>query len=433
MLKKIKKILRPNHPLRLLYHKLWGITAALLYRFPASKMIIVGVTGTDGKTTTTTMIYEILRAAGIKVGLATSVEFAIGDERTKNLTHKTTLGRFGLQKLLRKMVDAGCTHAVIETSSHALSQSRVWGIPYDIALLTNISAEHMDYHVTMEQYKKDKGKLFASLQKSKKKGIPKTKVLNEDDEISYADFKHYNSEKTIRYGLQKNADVYASQIELSESGCDFSLHIPNKEIKLHLATPGKFNIYNAMAAAGVAHSLGVEIQFIKKGLENMKNVPGRMERIDLGQNFNVIIDYAMTPEAYRKVLTSVREITKGKLWIVFGCCGDRDRQKRPVLGKIVGELCDKIIITDDEPYTEDPEKIVQEIEHGLVELAKKREKDYFVIHDRKQALACAINSAHENDTIFVPGMGDLEGRTVGTEVIEWSDREVIKSILRERM
>jgi UDP-N-acetylmuramyl-tripeptide synthetase len=430
MIKFLRKLIPHHHPLRLFYHKLWGVAAAIFYRFPGKKLIIIGITGTDGKTTTATMVYHILLAQGIKTGLCSSVEFAIGDRRWKNLSHKTTLGKLKLQKILRQMVLEKCTHAVIETSSHAIKQNRTWGIDYDIVTITNITAEHLDYHQTFSDYQQTKLQLIKNLSQSKLKNIPKTVVINMDDPVHFELINQQNISRKIAYGLNNQADVSAQNINFTTLGSNFDLKIGAVKTKVNLNLPGDFNIHNALAASALSHALDISLKTIKTGLESVPNIPGRMERIDLGQPFEVIIDFAMTPVGYQNLLSFLRKTTKNNLWIVFGCCGDRDQEKRAPLGEIAMTYCDQIIITDDEPYTESPAKIRQMIEAGIIKKGGKLNHNYYLIPDRKEALAFAINNARQNDTIVVPGMGDLEGRTIGDKVEKWSDREVIKTIIQ---
>lgn len=432
MIQQLKKCLRADHPWRLAYHGLWAKMAAVRYAFPAHKMVIIGVTGTDGKTTTCTMIHQILQTAGYKTGLATSLEFVIGGDRYKNITHKTTLGRFGLQKWLYKMYRAGCSHVVLEVSSHALSQNRIWGISFDIAIITNLSPEHLDYHGTMENYRATKARLFQNLMKSKHKpGVKKTAIINTDDPELFLYFSALPAEQYFGFGLNPGADVQAKEIEYDDQGSVFLLQTKEQITSLQLHLPGSFNVQNALAAAAVALALNISLDDIRVGLAEITLIRGRMERIDCGQDFAVVLDFAMTAEAYKQIIQSARETTKGQLWMVFGCCGDRDREKRPVIGELVGTLCDRVVLTDDEPYTEDSAKIIGEIENGIQKTEMKKDQDYFVIQDRKEAFQYALSHAQAGDTVLIPGMGDLEGRTVGNKVLPWSDRGMLKEILEK--
>ncbi len=393
-------------------------------------MIVIGVTGTDGKTTTCTLIHNILTAAGLKAGMTSTTEFRIGTKITRNATHKTTLGKTHLQKLLRTMKDEGCTHVVIETSSHALSQNRTWGIPYDIAVFTNLSPEHLDYHRTLKEYRNEKGKLFKSLQTSKKKNVSKTSIVNLDDaEADY--FRNIKTERVITYGRKTEADVQAINEEITNNGSTFTIITTAHKIPVHLKLPCDFNIQNALAATAVGIALNLNEDVIRTGLEKTELVPGRMERIKEGQEFNVIIDFAMTAIGYETLLRNIRPLTEKRIWLIFGCCGDRDKLKRPVIGEIAGKHADRVIITDDESYTEDPEQIRNMIEEGIKKTPMKKNVDYFVIPDRRKAFFFASSQAAKGDTIVIPGMGDLEGRTMNDGIIDWSDRETMKSVLQE--
>jgi UDP-N-acetylmuramoyl-L-alanyl-D-glutamate--2,6-diaminopimelate ligase len=432
MLKSIKKILSPTHPLRLFYHKLWAIAAALRYKFPAKDMIVIGVTGTDGKTTTCTLIHNVLTSAGLKAGMTSTTEFRIGEEIFKNKTHKTTLGRFDLQKMLKRMKDEGCTHVVIETSSHAISQHRIWGIPYDVAVFTNLSPEHLDYHRTLKEYRNEKGKLFKSLSRSRKKGVPKTSIVNIDDnEFDY--FRSIKTDKVISYGRKVDADIQALNEDITDKGSNFVIITTVHKIPIKLKLAGDFNIQNSLAAAAVGILFNFNEDVIRHGLEKAESVPGRMEKINEGQDFNVIIDFAMTAIGYETLLQNVRQLTDNKIWLIFGCCGDRDKSKRPAIGEIAGKMADKVIITDDEPYTEDPESIRNMIEEGIRKTKMKKNVDYFVIPDRRKAFEFAVRQACKGDTILVPGMGDLEGRTMNEGLISWSDREILKEVIKESL
>ena len=430
MIQYLKKYISPTHPLRLFYHKLWGIAAAVSYGFPGRKLTVIGITGTDGKTTTAEMTYEILTQAGYKTGLCSTVEFAIGKHRFRNTTHKTTVGRFGLQKMLRRMEKAKCTHVVIETSSHALKQHRTWGISYDIATITNISPEHLDFHGDIENYRETKGKLLKNLKSGKKKGIAKIAVLNKDDEHFHY-FDSYDLDNKLSFGFHNKADITAKRIHLTSEYSEFDLYISDECIPIKINIPGDFNIQNALAASSIAHSLHIPLKKIKEGLENITFVPGRMEKVDEGQPFDVIVDFAMTERGYENVLSFLKKTVKNHLWVIFGCCGERDKQKRAGIGKIAMKYCDRVVITDDEPYHEDPKHIRDMTEAGVKESGGKLETNYFIIPDRKKAFEFAIKNAKKGDSILVPGMGDFEGRTIMGKVVPWSDRKVLQKILSE--
>ena len=427
-MKNLKKLISPTNPLRLFYHKVWAILAAFRYKFPTNEMVVIGVTGTDGKTTTCTLIHSILTSAGLKAGMTSTTEFRIGKEIIRNTTHKTTLGKFELQKMLRRMKDEGCTHVVIETSSHAITQNRIWGISYDLAVFTNLSPEHLDYHKNLKEYRNEKGKLFRSLISSKKKGILKTSIINIDD--NEGDFyKNIKVDRVITYGRSIEADVQALNEDVSKEGSSFNVITTAHHIPVSLQLPGDFNIQNSLAAASVGIALNLNEDVIKKGLENVEVVPGRMERIQKGQDFEIIIDFAMTAMGYKTLLQNLRQITQNKIWLIFGCCGDRDKEKRSTIGEIAGKIADRIIITDDEPYTEDPKIIRDMIKEGVKKTKLKENVSFFVIPDRKKAFEFAVRQATKGDTVIIPGMGDLEGRTIKNKVIKWSDKKVITEVL----
>ncbi|MCL5795202.1 MAG: UDP-N-acetylmuramyl-tripeptide synthetase, partial [Patescibacteria group bacterium] len=284
-------------------HKMRAVLAAYYYGLPAKKLKVIGVTGTNGKTTTCNLIAKILEEAGYKVGLATTINFKIGNREWTNVSKMTTVDPFVLQKLLKDMVSAGCHFAVIETTSHAISQFRNWGIKYDTAILTNITHEHLDYHKTFENYQNEKLKLFKNVNFA---------VLNKDDK-SYKNFQYKIKAKQISYAIDNKADIFAKKILYEPSSTLFTVITPRGQVAINLFLPGKFNIYNAMAAIGVGLAQGIDLNIIKKALEKIKNIPGRMEKIETGQNFSVIIDYAHTPDAFEKIYETLKDSAHGKI------------------------------------------------------------------------------------------------------------------------
>ena len=397
---------------------------------------MIGVTGTDGKTTTCQLIAKILEKAGKKVGMLSTVYVKIGEVEEKNKTHKTSLLPFDLQRYLRQMVDAGCEYAVVETASHGIAQNRVWGIPYDVAVITNLTPEHLDYHGSMEHYRDTKARLFSELMSSKKKvGVAKTIVVNTDDEY-FDHFVNFDAEKKMTYGKRVSdrddvdRHVSVSEVELSSDYSDVTLNVGDLSKKVRLYLPGEFNLYNLMAATAVADSLGIGLDSVERACEEVRLVPGRMEAIDEGQDFKVFIDFAMTEMGYRNMLSALRPITSGKIWVVFGCCGDRDKGKRAMIGKACAELADRTVVCDDEPYTEDAATIRAMILSGIESTDKVRDRDYFEIPDRAEAILFACRNATKGDTIVIPGMGDFEGRTFANGVRPWSEREEVKKALR---
>ena len=447
MLKTIKKIIPPDFFFRLQYHKTRAILAAYRYRFPSRKMTVIGVTGTDGKTTTCNMLFEILRQAGHKPAMASTINFRIGEKEWRNETKKTTLAPKKLQKFIRQAVDEKCDFLIVETSSHALSQNRVWGIDYDTAVITNTSHEHLDYHRTMDRYRREKRKLFEKLARGKhKSGVQKLSILNVQDE-TYEDFRQVQADAVWTYGLgdehsrlqtareetlaaQKDKPmVSAKNSQLRSDGSSFVLTAPTGEIAIDLWLPGEFNIENALCAATVGLAQGVDLATIKEALGGIKVMPGRMENIDMGQKFAVILDYAVTPKALEKLYSTMSKVPHGKIIAVLGACGDRDKKKRPVMGELAAKYCDLVIFTDEDPYTEDPQRIIDMLISKLPDIGKQEGKDYLQIIDRRQAIARALSEASEDDIVLITGKGDETGYMVGDKILPWDEREIVREEL----
>jgi UDP-N-acetylmuramoyl-L-alanyl-D-glutamate--2,6-diaminopimelate ligase len=364
-----------------IYHLIQAVISCFWFGFPAKKLKIIGITGTDGKTTTANMIEKVLSEAGYSVALASTINFCINGKETINTTKYTTLSSFFVQGFLQKAVQNGCEYAILEVSSHALDQSRLWGIHFDIAVLTNITREHLDYHKTMYRYRKAKRKLFEKAN---------TIIINEKLP-SYQEFLSVEAKQKILYGLsctnkEKNVKYFCvKNVQLNLCGSTF---IFEKE-DFFLSLPGEFNIENALATLAVAHVLEIDKRISRKALSKIQTIPGRMEYISHQRGFTIIIDYAVTPEALKTVYTFISQTKKeGKIIAVFGACGDRDRGKRPLMGKIVDRYADVIILTNEDPYWEDPNRILDEIEKGITK--KKRDIEYFRIFDRREALKKAL-------------------------------------------
>lgn len=436
------KQLIPNSWLNF-YHKLKSYLACWYFGFPSRKLTVIGITGTNGKTTTCNLIAKILEEDGHKVGLATTINFQIGKKKWVNETKMTTLSTWQLQSLLSRMVKAKCRFAIIETSSHALVQHRVNCIDYDIVGITNVTREHLDYHHTMEEYASAKEILFARLQKTKKKkSIKKTIIVNLQDD-SWRQMIVHPSAKKYGYSLNPQTQlklkkypttifIHADQIHLRPDGSDFKIITPHFSKKIHLQLPGKFNIQNALLATCVARALKVKLSIIKSALEKITLIPGRMEKIDLGQPYQVYIDYAVTPDSLEKLYRdTIKPIAKGKIIAIFGACGDRDRGKRPIMGEIVGHYSDVAIVTHEDSWTEDPAQIIQEITPGLEKAGKKINQDYFIIMDRRSAIQKAIQLAKPDDTIVVTGKGAETKMFYPDKKLDWNERRVIEELIRE--
>lgn len=426
MINNLRKIFPDTHPLRLLYHKILAFFAAIFYGFPANKMTVIAVTGTNGKTTTVNLINNILTEAGHKVGMSSSINYQVGDEKWGNISKISTAGPFQMQKLLKKMAKADCEYVVLEVTSHALVQSRVWGVAIDVAVITNITPEHIDYHGSFENYLNAKGMLFKSLVRSKRKfDVPKISILNIDDE-HYDYFEGFVADRKVSYGF-KNATVSAAITSKKPEGTDFVLRVPNNSAEIKLRLPGDFNVYNAMAAAAACLSLKVPMEAIKAGLDQSQTVPGRFENVDAGQDFSIIVDYAHTPEALESLLEMYSNLTPGRLFAVFGATGGgRDKSKRPVMGQVAEKFSDYIVVTDDDPYSEDEWQIAEQISEGI---SRQQGDRFWMVPDRKQAINLALSLAEKDDTVVVAGKGCEEIMKVRGTTIPWSDKAVIRELL----
>ncbi len=405
-------------------HKMRGILAYYLYGMPSRRLRVIGVTGTNGKTTTCHLIAKILEEDGQRVGMATTTTFRIGSKEWKNVTNMTSISPFGIQRLLRQMVNAGCNYAVIETTSHAISQYRNWGIRYHVAVLTNITHDHLDYHGSFEDYIETKTKIF--------KTKPRVGVVNLDD-LSAGKFIHFPYGQLLTYSQTQRADVTARKILPAPNGSVFTLVLPSVQNTVNLKLPGGFNISNALAAAAACYGLGINTNVIKRGLEKVSQVPGRMEMVDIGQDFAVIVDYAHTPDALEKVYSTLRQATRGKLITVLGACGDRDKTKRPIMGAIAGHFADTVVVTDEEPYSEDPQEIIEQVAKGVPKGSKRKNfvegENFFKILERRQGIRKALEVAERNDVVVVTGMGAQEFMVVGKKHLPWNDKRVIEEEL----
>lgn len=414
------------------YHLAQAVVACVCFGFPSRKLKVIGVTGTNGKTTTTQFIGRILEHAGKKVSIASTINFQIGEKKWVNASKFTTLSPWKLQKFLREAVRENCEYAVIETSSHALDQNRVWGISYAIAVMTNVTREHLDYHKTMDAYRKAKCRLFS---------LAKQAVVNLDmEEPSY--FCVDKKKHVILYSTKnQNAHLFAQHVEIDFDGTEFV--VDGQQFHLHL--PGLFNIENALAALGVAQLLGIDFSVAREALASVINVPGRMELVPNAKNADIIIDYAVTPDAFEKLYESVLplKIPGTKIIHVFGACGERDRGKRPQMGEIASSHADIIILTNEDPYYEDPEQIIDDIEKGLpdtlrkqsvsmrVGVTKKYGKEYFRIFDRRDAIRKALELSEIGDIVLITGKGAEETMAFGEQRLPWNERHVIEEELKK--
>jgi UDP-N-acetylmuramoyl-L-alanyl-D-glutamate--2,6-diaminopimelate ligase len=409
------------------YHLGQAMVAATLTGFPARGLQVYGVTGTNGKTTTCFFLQSILQAARRQTGLATTVQFSDSVTAWRNDKKMTTLPAAVLQRLLRQMQRVGAKAAVLEVTSHALMQHRTWGIAFDTVIFTNLTHDHLDYHLTPEAYRQAKERLFAAPHR--------VSVVNVDDRNAPT-FLAYPATRIIRFSLTGEADVRAKSIKSTAHGTDFVLVIGDDELRVQLRVPGLFNVANALAAAAAAYGSNIGIETIAEGLEKVAQVPGRMEEIYADQPYRVLLDYAHTPDALKQVFETVLPTTKGKIIHVGGATGNRDRTKRPLLGAIAAQYADIIIVTNEDPDNEDPATIMEAVVQGIRRGAGKRKQfvineNLFVILDRAEAIRTALRLAEPTDAVLVTGKGDESAMVVNGQHLPYSDRATILAALKD--
>ncbi len=404
--------------------------SAAFYGYPGRKLRVIGVTGTDGKTTTMNLINAILEEAGYRTGLLGTVDFKIGERRWENETRLTTPQAPEVQQLLAEMVKERVDYAIIESTSHALALERVRGCEYDAGVFTNLSADHLDFHNTLEEYLRAKARLFEMLDGSFPKGVEKAAILNADDQ-AFAELRVVSPPKVISYGIENDSMVRGKDIEHSEKGASFTAITPEGGIRFDLKLVGIFNVYNSLAAIATGLSQGIDLATAKRALESVEGVPGRMERIDSGQPFTVIVDYAHTPNGLQRVLELLRPLVKGRLIVVFGCAGERDKGRRWGMGQVAGRYADFSILTNEDPRTENPLSILEEIESSIVTTGRLEGRGYAKIVDRRQAICFALKMAAPADLVLLAGKGHEKSIIIGDELIPWDDRQVAREILQE--
>lgn len=370
--------------------------------FPAKGLKIIGVTGTDGKTSTCTLIAQMLRQSGYKVAMMTTISIDYGDGRgpQPNSTRLTTMGVGSLLSRIKKIKASGAEWLVLEVTSHALAQHRVWALPFTIGVMTNLGHEHLDYHGTFERYREAKRMLFAHVQ-NYAKGL-QIGIANADDpsgELFAGSVAH-----PVRYGI-KNGDLRAYSVKLTPGGSTYVAEFNGQTYAITCHLPGSFNVYNSLAAVGVGQAVGLTKEQIEKGIASLKNVEGRMTHIDEGQNFTVIVDYAHTPESFAKLFKEVRSLAKGRLIVVFGSAGRRDEAKRTKQGAIAGRDCDIVVVTEEDDRDIDGQEIMQQIAKGAEKAGKVQNKNLFLVHQREQAIERAFGLAKRGDIVLLLGKG----------------------------
>jgi UDP-N-acetylmuramoyl-L-alanyl-D-glutamate--2,6-diaminopimelate ligase len=404
--------------------------AAALNGFPARKLNVIGVTGTDGKTSLSHLVTHVFETAGERPGLISTAECRIGEDVIGESGRFTTPESPEVQAMLATMVDRGCRWAVIEATSHGLALNRLDHIEPDIAVVTNVGADHLDFHGSLEEYISAKGRLFEMLDSAESKGIDKIAILNRDDP-SYALFRDRTSAHTVTYGIEAEADVRAVDIAYEGWASVFTVRSDHAEFRANLPSPGSFNVYNALATTAIGSAAGLDTEVIVRGLASWPGAPGRMQLIDEGQPFTVVVDFAHSPDSLRRVLELLRERTSGRVIALFGCIGERERERRSGMGKAAADLADFTIVTDDNPYTEDRDTIIAEIAHAIRSAGKREGDDFAIIPDRREAIAHGLRIARDGDTVLLAGKGH-ETKVVMTEgSYACNDADVARSVLRK--
>lgn len=429
MMKSIKKFISLDNPVRVFYHYLRAVIASYLYGFPSKWMVIIGVTGTNGKTTTTNIIARGLKASGKKVFMFSTVNYFIWDSEYRNDTKMTSPDPFLLQKLLLQAKNEWCEIAVIETSSHAILFNRIWGIDYDIAVLTNITQDHLDLHRTMDNYVKTKLKLFKNLISSERKpGVKKTAIIN--IESNYKDlFVNETYDVLTTYGLDYDSNLKPMNVENNLDYVSFDLKIPSDTLHIKTKLRWKHNIYNILWAVWVFLSLGMKPRDIEKSILDVEVVPGRLEEVNNYEWFKVFIDYAHTPDALENILRTIRSINGVKRIItVFWATGDRDKTKRPIMGDIVSKMSDYVVLTQDDDYSEKTQDIIKDVLPGI----KRIEWDgFWIILNRESAIRTALLEAQPNDVVLIAGKWDEHLMMTNDGPIPYNDKQVVLKILKE--
>lgn len=400
------------------YHKLKAMMMAHKYKFPGKRMRVIGVTGTNGKTSTCFMIWKMLNEAGHKTGLMTTVAWGV-DKLEEQIEHMTTVDTETLNQRMQRIAESGAEFLVLEITSHALAQNRIYGVPIEIAVMTNVTHEHLDYHKTFKNYRDAKRKLFK---------VAKYGVINEDDE-SWSYFAS-DVDEYITYGINGGI-LKAEKIELAADGVKYEVREADKKLKIRTHIPGKFTVYNSLAATAVGLKLGLTRKQIEDGILALVSVEGRMNRVNEGQDFEVIVDYAHTPDAFLKVFESVVPGKKRRIISLFGGAGRRDESTRAERGEIGAKNSDIVIITEDDSRDEDRTLIAEEFARGAEEAGKTREKDLFVILDREEAIEKAISLAKKDDIVLVLGKGHEKTILRAEGAVPFEDLKVVRKVLKK--
>jgi UDP-N-acetylmuramoyl-L-alanyl-D-glutamate--2,6-diaminopimelate ligase len=406
--------------------KALGLIASRFYGDPSAQLQMIGVTGTNGKTTTTYLCKALLEGIGRRVGLIGTVAYQIGSE-TISASH-TTPGALELQGLLAKMRDAGLNSVVMEVSSHALAMDRTVGCEYDVAVFTNLTQDHLDYHGTMEEYFQAKMRLFTGLGTGKKTG--QRVIVNMDDPYG-SKIRAACRVPVWGYAVNSRAELKAEQVRLSMSGTTFAAATPAGSFTVESRLVGEHNVYNLLGAIGVALHAGATCEQLREAVAEVTNVPGRFERVSAGQDFTVVVDYAHTEDALIRLLTAAQALKTDRIITLFGCGGDRDRGKRPKMGRAAVEHSDVVVLTSDNPRTEDPMAILREVEVGVREALQRRAHvEYHLVPDRREAIGVAVGLARTGDILLIAGKGHEDYQIIGTKKFHFDDREVAREAIQ---
>jgi UDP-N-acetylmuramoyl-L-alanyl-D-glutamate--2,6-diaminopimelate ligase len=435
MFRKLVKALIPRQLFRAiepLGHLFEAVLWQIVEGFPAKGLKVIGVTGTDGKTTTSTMIYAMLNDAGIKTGLMTTIGYGTPEHWEENFVHMTTMPSHAMLGRIKELRGLGIEWLVLETTSHALAQHRVWGIPYSLAVMTNVTHEHLDYHGTFERYRAAKRRLFELAAGNARSATKLRGIINGDDP-SADFFDEVTKGKSLRYSLSAG-DIVATDIAAAGTGSKFRVTAKGREaFEAQINLPGTFNVSNALAAVGVGLALDLDNTKIAHGLDSLKSVEGRMNAIDEGQDFSVIVDFAHTPDSFEKILSSMKQSAKGRLIVLFGSAGRRDETKRAKQGASAGKWADLVVVTEEDDRDIDGVGIMNQIAGGAEASGKVRDKDLFLVHDRTEAIEFAINQARTGDTVVMLGKGHEKTIERADGEHPWDEPGTARSALHKRL
>ncbi|HEY1645639.1 MAG TPA: UDP-N-acetylmuramoyl-L-alanyl-D-glutamate--2,6-diaminopimelate ligase [Candidatus Saccharimonadales bacterium] len=408
-------------------HLVEAVFFNVIYGFPTRNLKVIGVTGTNGKSTTCFMIHRMLQDAGYNTGLMSTISYGVGEDIKPQMHHMTTVSTPELLSRIREMKKQDMSWLILETTSHALAQHRVWGVPYSIAVLTNITHEHLGYHKTFKNYQRAKLKMFDLANKAK--GL-KVGVINADDPSAELFASHIKN--PILYGIE-SGEVKAKNVKLSTTEVSFVAEAQDESYQIKCHIPGSFNVSNALAAVCVGRVIGLSKKQIEQGIANLKGVEGRMTKIDVGQDFDVIVDYAHSPDSFEKLFKDLKPILKGRAIVVFGSLGGGDVGKRAEQGKLAGQFADIVIVTEEDDRKEDPDQIAKNIADGVEAAGKKLGEDLLLIHDRPKAIQEAINMARKNDMVLTLGKGHEKTIEHADGEHPWDEAGEVRKALSKRL